>query len=91
MLESDKIKHNPKDDNAPLKSQNLFEAIRIHSNRITGDKRIKKVLKKTPPFKIGKETTINKKNAEIILVKKSLGKVIFLTFLQFFHTFYIDY
>ena len=81
MLESDKIKHNPKDDNAPLKSQNLFEAILIHSNRITGDKRIKKVLKKTPPLKIGKAITINKKNAEIILVKKSAGKVIFLTFL----------
>ena len=66
--EKDKIAASPKVEITPLSIQKLFEAILIHSKKITEDTRIKNILKNIPPLIIENKTTDNKNNADIALV-----------------------
>ena len=66
--EKDKIALSPKVDMTPLNIQKLFEAILIHSKKITDDTRIKNIVKNIPPLIIENKTTDSKKIADIALV-----------------------
>ena len=66
--EKDKIAPSPKVEIIPLSIQKLFEAILIHSKKITEDTMIKNIVKNIPPLIIENKTTDSKNIADIALV-----------------------